>query len=105
LRIFAVLGGLLAILLASSWGWGQTQEQPCLDLAKRLGCFACHALRGHGGNLAGPLDGIGARLSQQQLQKVLTYPRQLHPLAKMPSYAYLPSTEQEALVNYLKSLK
>ncbi len=99
------LGGLLALLLAGSWGWGQTQERPRFDLAKRLGCFACHALHGHGGNLAAPLDGAGARLSPQQLQKALTYPRQLHPSAKMPSYAYLPPAEQEALVKYLESLK
>ncbi len=93
------------MLLASSWGWGQTQEPPRLDLANRLGCFACHSLHGQGGNLAAPLDGAGTRLSPQQLQIALAYPRQLHPLAKMPSYAYLPPAEQEALVHYLESLK
>ena len=60
---------------------------------------------GTGANLAAPLDGIGVRLSPPQLQKALTYPRQLHPLAKMPSYAYLPPAEQEALVKYLEGLK
>ena len=98
-------GGVLALLLAGSWGWGQTQARPGLDLAKRLGCFACHARHGPGGNLAAPLDGIGARLAPQQLRLALTYPRQLHPHAKMPSYAYLPPTEQEALLKYLESLK
>jgi mono/diheme cytochrome c family protein len=105
LRSFALSGGLLALLLAVSWGWGQTVEQQRLDLAKRLGCFACHALKGQGGNLAVPLDGVGGRLSPQQLQIALTYPRQLHLHAKMPSYAYLPPAEQKALVNYLESLK
>jgi hypothetical protein len=100
-----LLVGLLGMLLAGSWGWGQTQAHPRLDLANRLGCFACHSLKGHGGNLATPLDGVGARLSPQQLKQALAYPRQLHPLAKMPSYSYLPSTEQEILVNYLESLK
>ena len=93
------------MLLAGSWGWGQTQEHPYLDLANLLGCFACHSLQGHGGNLAAPLDEVGARLSPQQLQQVLIYPRQLHPLAKMPSYAYLPPMEQEVLMKYLEGLK
>jgi hypothetical protein len=100
-----LLGGLLALLLAGSPVWSQAQAPRRLDLAERLGCFACHSLQGHGGNLAAPLDGVAARLSPQKLQIALTYPRQLHPLAKMPSYAYLPPAEQEALVNYMESLK
>jgi cbb3-type cytochrome oxidase cytochrome c subunit len=62
-------------------------------------------LRGEGGTLAVALDGVGNRLSPQNLQTVLRYPRQLHARAKMPSYAYLPEAEQEALVKYLESLK
>ncbi len=100
-----LLALLLALLLTGSGSWGQVQEPRIPDLARRLGCFACHSLQGQGGNLATALDGIGARLSPQKLQIALTYPRQLHPLAKMPSYAYLPPAEQEALVKYLESLK
>lgn len=100
-----LLGGLLALLLAGSRGWGQPQEPKRLGLAERLGCFACHALKGQGGNLAAPLDGVGTRLAPQQLQIALTYPRQLHPHAKMPSYAYLPPAEQEVLAKYLEGLK
>jgi hypothetical protein len=91
------------MLLAGSRGWGQGQETRIPDLAGRLGCFACHSLHGHGGNLAAPLDGVGARLSPHKLHIALTYPRQLR--AKMPSYAYLPAIEQEALVNYMESLR
>ena len=36
---------------------------------------------------------------------VLTQPRQLHPGAKMPSYAYLPGAERQALVDFLENLK
>jgi len=93
-------GAFLALLLGGSFSWGQTP-----DLARRLGCFACHALKGEGGNLAAALDGVGTRLSPQQLQIALTYPRQLHPGAKMPSYAYLPPSEQEALVKFMEGLR
>jgi mono/diheme cytochrome c family protein len=94
---------ILATLL--SWSWAQAQEQQIPDLAKRLGCFACHVLRGEGGTLAVALDGVGNRLSPQNLLTALRYPRQLHAGAKMPSYAYLPAAEQEALVKYMESLK
>jgi hypothetical protein len=100
-----LLAVLPALLLTGSLSWGQAQKRRIPDLARRLGCFACHALNGGGGNLAAPLDGVGTRLSPQKLQIALTYPRQLHPGAKMPSYAYLPPAEQEALVNYMESLR
>jgi hypothetical protein len=105
LRISAVLALLLTILLGGFWSWGLAQETPGPDLARRLGCFACHSLQGRVGNLATALDGVGVRLSPEKLQIAITYPRQLHPLAKMPSYAYLPPAEQKALVNYMESLR
>ena len=105
MRILVLLAVLPALLLAGSLSWGQPQDPRIPDLARRLGCFACHALKGQGGNLAMPLDRVGARLSPQKLRTALTYPRQLHPGAKMPSYAYLPAPEQEALVHYLEGLK
>ncbi len=105
MRIFVLLAVLPALLLTGSGSWGQIPEPQIPDLARRLGCFACHSLKGEGGNLAAPLDGIGGRLSPEKLQIALTYPRQLHPGAKMPSYAYLPQIEQEALVKYLETFK
>ena len=100
-----LLAGLLVLLLAGSGSWGQPQEPRIPDLARRLGCFACHSLKGEGGNFATALDGIGARFSPEKLQIAITYPRQLHPLAKMPSYAYLPPAEQKALVKFMESLR
>lgn len=105
MRIFVLLAVLPALLLTGSLSWGQAPQPRIPDLARRLGCFACHALNGEGGNLAAPLDGIGARLSREQLQIALTYQRQLHPGAKMPSYAYLPPAEQEVLVKFMEGLK
>ncbi len=103
MRIHAALGAALAVLLACSAT--AAQEAPSADLAGRLGCFACHSVKGQGGNGAVPLDGVATRLSPRQLQLAITYPRQLHARAKMPSYAYLPAVEQAALVHYLESFK
>ena len=101
LVLLAGLGLSLAVCLSAASG----QESGGADLARRLGCFACHSRQGSGGVQASRLDGIGSRLSPGDLQKILTYPRQVHPQAKMPSYAYLPPGEMEALVDFLKSLR
>jgi mono/diheme cytochrome c family protein len=101
---------LLACLVAGlglSLAWGvnaaRPQELAAPELARRLGCFACH---GEGpGFPARSLAGVGSRLPREQLQTVLTYPRRLYPGAKMPSYAYLPAAERQALVDFLERLK
>ena len=80
-----------------------SQEAPAPDLAQRLGCFACHATGP--GHAAASLDGVGSRLSREQLQVALSQPRQLHAGAKMPSYAYLPVAERQELLDFLSSLK
>jgi cbb3-type cytochrome oxidase cytochrome c subunit len=100
-----LLAALSPLLLSCSSSWGQAQAPRIPDLAQRLGCFACHSLQGRGENLAGRLDEVGARLSPKKLQIALTHPRQLHPGARMPSYAYLPPAEQDALAKYLENLK
>ncbi len=105
MRIRAALGVALLVLLACSWAASSAQESPGADLAGRLGCFACHSLKGQGGNGAVSLDGVATRLSTRQLRLAVTYPRQLHARAQMPSYAYLPAAEQEALVQYLETFK
>jgi mono/diheme cytochrome c family protein len=93
----------LGLLLAPGIVSAQGSSGP--ELAGRLGCFACHALNGRGGTSAAALDGVGARLTPAQLDTILTYPRQIHPRAKMPSYAYLPARERQALAEFLQKLE
>jgi hypothetical protein len=101
----ATIGVALALLLACPLSGAQAQEPQGAELAGRLGCLACHPLAGPGGRGATALDGIGVRLTPGELGLSLAYPRQRHPGAKMPSYAYLPPLEQAALVKFLESLK
>jgi mono/diheme cytochrome c family protein len=105
LKIPVTMGLALAFLLACPGSRAQAQEPQGPELAGRLGCLACHSLQGQRGKLAAPLDGVGARLAPRELEVAITYPRQRHPRAKMPSYAYLPPMEQAILVKYLESLK
>jgi mono/diheme cytochrome c family protein len=102
------LGLALACLLAAcpgSQAQAQAQGPQGAELAGRLGCLACHAPNRTGSKLAAPLDGVGGRLTARELATAITYPRQRHPQAKMPSYAYLPPMEQAALVEFLQTLK
>lgn len=101
LGLVAVPGLILSWFLTAAPG----QEAGGFDLARRLGCFACHSWQESGGGQASRLDGVGSRLTPGDLQKILTYPRQLHPGAKMPSYAYLRPGEMKALVDFLRSLR
>jgi mono/diheme cytochrome c family protein len=105
LRIPAAMGLALAFLLACPGSRAQAQGSQGAELAGRLGCLACHALNRPGGKLAARLDGVGARLTAGELAIAIAYPRQRHPRAKMPSYAYLPPMEQAALVEFLLTLK
>ena len=103
MRLTAILVASLGLILACGLRAAPAQEAAAPDLARRLGCFACH---GQGRDYtAHSLEGVGTRLSRAQLQMVLDQPRRLHPGAKMPSYAYLPATERQALEDFLATLK
>lgn len=97
------MGLALALLLTA--GPGSRAQTRGAELAERLGCLACHALNRSEAKVAAAFDGIGDRLTAAELALSIAYPRQRHPGAKMPSYAYLPPPEQAALVEFLQTLK
>ena len=105
MRTRAGLAAALALSLTWACAPGPARKLSGPELARRLECFACHSLRGQGGKEAAPLDGVGARLSLEELQTSLNHPRRRHPGARMPSYAYLPLQEEQALLAYLADLK
>lgn len=97
------VGLVPVVILACSSPSKQEFSGP--DLARRLGCLACHGLEGSVATGASYLDGIGGRLSRLELEESLTHPRRRRPGVKMPSYAYVRPGELEALMRYLESLK
>jgi nitric oxide reductase subunit C len=67
-------------------------------------CVACHAIGGKGG-VAGPaLDGVGARMSAQELDRWLADPASVKPGTAMPNLG-LPDETRSELVLWLASLK
>jgi mono/diheme cytochrome c family protein len=74
-------------------------------------CQVCHSIAGKG-NKQNPLDGIGAKLSAEDIKQWITHPSEAAAKAKstkkppMPNkYEKLPPADVDALVAYMQSLK
>jgi len=74
-------------------------------------CQMCHAIAGKG-NKSNPLDGVGAKLSADEIKHWIVNPTDAAAKAKstkkppMPNkYAKLPAADIDALVAYMSSLK
>jgi mono/diheme cytochrome c family protein len=74
-------------------------------------CSMCHSIAGKGGK-SSPLDGVGAKLSAEDIKQWITHPTEMTAKAKstkkppMPAkYGKLPAADLDALVAYLHSLK
>jgi len=74
-------------------------------------CQVCHAISGKGGK-AGSLDGVGAKLSADDIRRWITHPAEMTAKSKstakppMPAkWTNLPAADVDALVAYMQSLK
>ena len=80
--------------------------------AKPLACKTCHSVAGVG-NAKGPLDGMGSKLTADEIKAWIRTPKEMTAKAKatrkppMPAYppAKLSDESLEALTAYLLSLK
>ena len=74
-------------------------------------CQTCHSIAGKGSK-KGPLDGVGAKLSADEIREWIVHPKQMTTKTKstkkppMPDkYSKLPAADIDALVAYMQSLK
>lgn len=73
-------------------------------------CSMCHSIAGKG-NAKGPLDGVGSKLSEEEIRQWLINPRAMEQKVKatrkpvMPAYTKLSEDDLKALVGYIASLK
>lgn len=129
----AVLIGLLIVGLAAAFAWREnttraalpaaapTSPPPSVDVdpavAQRgrrvfddAGCARCHALEGSG-NPRSPLDGVGARLTHDDIRAhIVAAPSARDGLSRSvvrakEGYAELPDADLEALAAYLATLR
>jgi mono/diheme cytochrome c family protein len=96
----------------SSVAWAQSaaQIQKGQQVYTEQKCSICHSLNGTG-NKKGPLDGVGAKLSADDIRKWITTAPEMAAAAKaerkpaMKAYTTLSKDDLDALVAYLSSLK
>jgi cytochrome c2 len=67
-------------------------------------CQMCHSIAG-AGNKKSPLDGVGSKLSAEEMKKWIVTPKQMKPDTKMKAYTNIPDKDLSDLVAYLTTLK
>ena len=73
-------------------------------------CSLCHSIAGKG-NQKGPLDGVGSKLSAEEIKQWMVNPKEMTEKTKAPrkpmmkAYPNLPAADLEAIVAYMQSLK
>jgi mono/diheme cytochrome c family protein len=107
-----MLIGTVAVVLATA---GLASAQDKVEKGKQVytdqHCSMCHSIDGKG-NAKGSLDGVGSKLSADEIRQWITTPADMAAKAKadrkppMPAkFAQLPKADIDALVAYLSSLK
>jgi cytochrome c2 len=94
----------VALLLGS--GLASAQGNAGAKVFAEKKCSMCHSIAG-AGNKKLPLDGVGAKLSEDQIREWLVNPKEAAAKAKStgkPVHPQLPKADLDALVGYLKSL-
>lgn len=104
------LAPLLAVPLTAA-GQDAAQVKKGQDVYLAQKCSVCHAIAGKG-NKMNPLDGVGKKLTADEIRQWITNPTEMSAKTKstkkppMPNkYGSLPKAELDALVAYMQSLK
>lgn len=100
----------LLIILVNVWGGSIFAQADPARVARGAGvyreqkCQACHSIAGAGSRRY-PLDGVGSRLTEDDIRKWIVAPREMKPTVSKRAYDKLPKADLEALVAYLKGLR
>ena len=99
---------LVAAGVASAQGQAQVDEGQKVFTAQK--CSVCHSVAGKG-NAKGVLDGVGTKLSADEIRQWITDAPAMAAKVKaerkppMKAFASLPKDQLDALVAYIQSLK
>jgi mono/diheme cytochrome c family protein len=107
------IGGVLVFVLGT-WGVASAQDSAQVAAGQKAfmsnKCAICHSIAGQG-NKNGSLDGVGTKLSANEIRQWLMNAPEMAAKIKaerkpvMKVYATLPKDEIDGLVAYLSSLK
>jgi len=105
---------LLAIILASSLSCGaqaQASKSKAQELLERNGCNSCHSIKGEGGCLAPPYDGISGRRSRDFILSRITNSKtakkrfeQLYPETELMPHPRISPDDAKSITDYLLKL-
>ena len=104
----ALVGALLAVTAGAAAAQSPVDKGQQVFTAQK--CAICHAIAGKG-NGKGVLDGVGTKLSADEIRQWIVNAPEMAAKSKadrkppMKAYASLPKDELDALVAYLASLK
>jgi mono/diheme cytochrome c family protein len=110
-RIVAIAVSSLIVTAAAARGQDAAQIAKGEQIYAAQKCSICHAIAGKG-NKQNPLDGVGKKLSADDIRQWITHPDEMTAKTKstkkppMPKkYEKLAAADLDALVAYLQSLK
>lgn len=110
LRVMALMG---AVVLSFPAGEALAQDANVaqgMKVFETQKCVLCHSIEGKG-NAKGPLDGVGSRLTAEEIRTWIVDPKTMIEKTKaerkppMRAYAGLPAEDLDALLAYISSLK
>ena len=106
--------GFVVVLVLVTAGVASAQNQADIERGQKVfaaqKCSICHSIAGQG-NKKGPLEGVGSKLSADEIRQWITNAPEMAAKVKaerkpaMKAFATLPKDELDALVAYLQSLK
>ena len=100
---------VIALGVAPAFAQGDAAKGATVFAAQK--CSMCHSIAGKG-NAKGPLDGVGSKLTADEIRQWILDPKTMAEKAKatrkppmLTKFASLPKADIDALVAYLASLK
>jgi mono/diheme cytochrome c family protein len=110
-RILLAAALMVSLATATTLRAGQGDAKRGQEVYTAQKCQVCHAIAGKGSK-TNPLDGVGAKLSADDIRQWITHPTEMTAKTKstkkppMPNkYGSLPAADLDALVAYMASLK
>jgi mono/diheme cytochrome c family protein len=114
MRTSAVRCGGVAVVALFLSVQAQAQDKAVIERGTKVyaaqKCGVCHSIEGKGAK-KGPLDGVGTKLSAEEIRQWIVDAPEMTKRAKatrkpvMKNYAHLPKDDVDALVAYLGTLK
>jgi len=107
---FTTFLSLAAVMLFSGPAFAQGAAEKGAAVYAAQKCATCHALDGKG-MAKGPLDGVGTKLTADEIRAWIVTPAEMTKKANatrkpaMRAYASLPKEDLDALVTFLASKK